>query len=125
MIKKIFVNYIKTKTTFKRRDENEIKINGILVVTKISDTKSDTMLASIWKILRHANLHYFCVSVVVNIVRNGPTQCFILASLLFDWLVRLQIETLENWKKTKIWTTDFGRLKLKIWPKLTFLTKIK
>ena len=36
---RIFVDETKTKTKIRTGDENEIKINGVLVMTKISDEK--------------------------------------------------------------------------------------
>jgi len=39
---KILVDETKTKTKIETRDENKIKINGILILTKISHTKLGT-----------------------------------------------------------------------------------
>ena len=48
----VIVDDTKTETKIKTRDENETEINGILVLTtltRISEAKFNTMLASVWQ----------------------------------------------------------------------------
>jgi len=52
----MFVDETKTKMKIKTKNDNKIKINGILILTKISDAKSGKIL----RIFVHTYQHYFC-----------------------------------------------------------------
>ena len=73
-------------------------------------------------------IHIISDSAVINIACLYCTQCFSFAYFIVCMTLR-NMHTIAvifgTWQNTKIWTKHFSRLKLKLWLKLIFLTKIK
>lgn len=81
----IFVDETKTKTKIRTGDENEIKINGVLVMTKISDEK-----LALTAFIRLASCKYW------RQLYSVQCACTIAKSTLFMFLLSVDVDNING-----------------------------